>query len=143
MIEDSVRLKRLAQARLHLKEVAARVSEMSAQIPEPVASAAEALRSLSPEQQEALRVHRTEALQLLAQQIVEEQAELSRLTAQHEDAMREWQQLVARGDWALLTDHEPTLNDRRDELEQRRTALQELRALHNELRSASEPSTCV
>jgi len=143
MIKDSVRLKRLAEARLHLTEAAARVAEMSAQIPEPVASAAEALSNLSPEQKEALRAHRTEALQLLAQQIVEEQAELSRITAQHEDAMREWQQLVARGDWALLTDREPTLNDRRDELEQRRTALQELRALHNELRSASEPSTCV
>lgn len=68
MVEESMRLNRLAQARQDLAEISVHISALAAQIPEPVASVAEALKSLTPEQHEALRVRRTEALDVIAQQ---------------------------------------------------------------------------
>ncbi|WP_337171395.1 hypothetical protein [Gemmatimonas aurantiaca] len=138
MDEKLVCLNRLTQARQDLAEISARVAALAARIPEPVASVAEALASLTPEQQEVLWFHRTEALAVIAQQIVEEQHQWQQLTAQYQHAMVEWQQLVERGDWTCMSDLGSRLNDRRNELSQRRTALRELEVLYEELWAAPD-----
>lgn len=140
MVDESIRLNRLAQARHDLSEISGRITELAAHIPEPVTSVAEALRSLSPDQQEALRMHRTEALEVIAQQIVEEQRQLTQLTTEHQDAKAEWMCLVERGDSARMSELGPTMNRLNDELGQRRVALEELKALQEALITPSDPA---
>lgn len=140
MVDESIRLNRLAQARHDLSEISGRITELAAQIPEPVTSVAEALRSLSPDQQEALRMHRTEALEVIAQQIVEKQRQLTQLTTEHQDAKAEWMSLVERGDFARMSELGPTMNRLNDELSQRRVALEELKALQEALITPSDPA---
>lgn len=140
VVDESIRLNRLAQARHDLSEISGRITELAAQIPEPLTSVAEALRSLSPDQQEALRMHRTEALEVIAQQIVEEQRQLTQLTTEQQDAKAEWMSLVERGDFARMSELGPTMNRLNDELGQRRVALEELKALQEALITPSDPA---
>lgn len=140
VVDESIRLNRLAQARQDLSAISGRIAELAARMPEPVTSIAEALRSLSPDQQEALRMYRTEALEVLAQQIVEEQRQLTQLTTEHQDAMVEWMSLVERGDFARMSELGPTMNRLNDELGQRRVALEELKALQGALGPISDPT---
>lgn len=85
-------------------------------------------------------MHRTEALEVIAQQIVEEQRQLTQLTTEQQDAKAEWMSLVERGDFARMSELGPTMNRLNDELGQRRVALEELKALQEALITPSDPA---
>ncbi len=87
------RTSRMEHAQREVAAAIARVDELAALVPEPVGSVADAIRSFTPAQREAIWAHRTEAMQLVAQETAELQAELDRLTMKSRELAAEFEGL--------------------------------------------------
>ena len=137
---------RMEQARNDVAAATARVNELAALIPEPVASVAEAIMSLTPAQRAALWASRTEAMELVAQHRAEVQEQLDRLTAHGNELRAEWHDVEAKQDFARLSEIAKWFKEHDDEVGQLKTMIRELDALYAEFEAnpvapAVEPPT--
>lgn len=123
---------RIDRARDAVGMATTRVHELAARMPEPVASVAAAIRSLTAAQREALWNNRTAAMALVTQHATEVRAQLAHLTAQSDMLMGEFEQAQARGDFDQCAEIAAWFSDHDEEVGQLKTLVQELEALHGE-----------
>ncbi len=128
--EPSVRMK---QAHNDMAVITARVQELTSLITEPVASVSEAIRSFTPEQREALWASRTEAMEIVAQQRMEVEDQLGRLTARRRELHEEFTEVQTARDFKRLAELAEWSSAHEDEASQLKTLLRELDALYGEL----------